>query len=202
MSRVQQFLKSFRQDDDLEPGLFMKNDGTVWLRNPDGSETQLPGGGVSDVLLISIADQTLAGTANFKITPDMISATTFARGADLSTDMDEDGNMVFVTAGGGDFAASFVFQAQLTPDEGNTEQRVLQGYINNNEGGTSTGADIPLTMPPNIPLVAAGTALPFWDISPAGIAVPPIGVFSPNGSADDSYALTGMKAVAWKVGAA
>lgn len=41
--RVQQFLKSFRQADDLEPGIFMKNDGTVWLRNPDGSETQLPG---------------------------------------------------------------------------------------------------------------------------------------------------------------
>lgn len=41
---VQQFLKSFRQSDDLEPGIFMKNDGTVWLRNPDGSETQLPGG--------------------------------------------------------------------------------------------------------------------------------------------------------------
>lgn len=45
MTLVQQFLKSFRQSDDLEPGIFLKNDGTVWLRNPDGSETQLPGGG-------------------------------------------------------------------------------------------------------------------------------------------------------------
>lgn len=47
MSLVQQFLKSFRESDDLEVGIFMKNDGTVWLRNPDGSETQLPGGGGS-----------------------------------------------------------------------------------------------------------------------------------------------------------
>lgn len=45
MSLVQQFLKSFRESDDLKAGLFEKNDGTVWLRNPDGSETQLPGAG-------------------------------------------------------------------------------------------------------------------------------------------------------------
>ncbi len=45
MSLIQEFLKSFRQDDSLEPGLFQKDDGTVWLRNPDSSETQLPGTG-------------------------------------------------------------------------------------------------------------------------------------------------------------
>lgn len=45
MGLVQQFLKSFRQEDNLEAGLFQKNDGTVWLRNPDGSATQVTGGG-------------------------------------------------------------------------------------------------------------------------------------------------------------
>lgn len=47
MSLVQQFLKGFRQTDTLEPGLFEKNDGTVWLRNTDGSETQVAGGSQS-----------------------------------------------------------------------------------------------------------------------------------------------------------
>lgn len=54
---VQQFLKSFRQSDDLEPGIFMKNDGTVWLRNPDGSETQLPGAIGSPPIWTNILDQ-------------------------------------------------------------------------------------------------------------------------------------------------
>lgn len=45
MSLIQQFLKSFRQTDDMEPGLIQKADGTVWLVNPDGSETQLTGSG-------------------------------------------------------------------------------------------------------------------------------------------------------------
>lgn len=45
MSLVREFLKSFREVDTSEPGLFQKEDGTVWLRNPDQSETQLPGGG-------------------------------------------------------------------------------------------------------------------------------------------------------------
>jgi len=44
MGLVQNFLKSFREDDTMEPGLIQKDDGTVWLVNPDGSETQLPGG--------------------------------------------------------------------------------------------------------------------------------------------------------------
>lgn len=45
MSLIQRFLLGNRVEDDLQVGLFLKNDGTVWLRNPDGSETQLPGGG-------------------------------------------------------------------------------------------------------------------------------------------------------------
>ena len=38
------FATSFRGVDDSSPGLIQKDDGTVWLVNPDGSETQLPGG--------------------------------------------------------------------------------------------------------------------------------------------------------------
>lgn len=45
MSLIQRFLLGNRAEDDLQVGLFLKNDGTVWLRNPDGTETQLPGGG-------------------------------------------------------------------------------------------------------------------------------------------------------------
>lgn len=47
MSLVQQFLKSFREEASVEPGLFEKADGTVWLRNPDMSESQVTGGGGS-----------------------------------------------------------------------------------------------------------------------------------------------------------
>lgn len=45
MGLIQRFLLGNRVDDDLQVGLFLKNDGTVWLRNPDGSETQVAGGG-------------------------------------------------------------------------------------------------------------------------------------------------------------
>lgn len=45
MSFIQRFLLGNRVEDDLQVGLFLKNDGTVWLRNPDGSETQVSGGG-------------------------------------------------------------------------------------------------------------------------------------------------------------
>ena len=45
MGLIQQFLKSFRETEEVEPGIIQKADGTVWLVNPDGTETQLPGGG-------------------------------------------------------------------------------------------------------------------------------------------------------------
>lgn len=45
MGLIQRFLLGNRVDDDLQVGLFLKNDGTVWLRNPDASETQVDGGG-------------------------------------------------------------------------------------------------------------------------------------------------------------
>lgn len=45
MSFIQRFLLGNRVEDDLRVGLFLKNDGTVWLRNPDGSETQVADGG-------------------------------------------------------------------------------------------------------------------------------------------------------------
>lgn len=44
MGLIQRFLLGNRVEDDLQVGLFLKNDGTVWSRNPDGSETQLGGG--------------------------------------------------------------------------------------------------------------------------------------------------------------
>lgn len=45
MSLIQRFLLGNRVEDDLQVGLFLKNDGTVWLRNPGGSETQVGAGG-------------------------------------------------------------------------------------------------------------------------------------------------------------
>ena len=39
------FTTAFRGEDASAPGLILKDDGTVWLVNPDASETQLPGGG-------------------------------------------------------------------------------------------------------------------------------------------------------------
>lgn len=42
---IQQFLKSFRGTDNPVPGIIEKPDGTIWLVNPDLTETQLPGGG-------------------------------------------------------------------------------------------------------------------------------------------------------------
>ena len=50
MSWFRQYLTAFRNDGVPSDGLFEKADGTVWLRNPDGSETQLPGGGGSIVV--------------------------------------------------------------------------------------------------------------------------------------------------------
>lgn len=45
MTLVRFFTRSFREADTLDEGLFQKNDGTVWIRNPDGSEDQITGGG-------------------------------------------------------------------------------------------------------------------------------------------------------------
>lgn len=39
------FATKFRSADTDDPGLVMEDDGTVWLVNPDGTRTQLPGGG-------------------------------------------------------------------------------------------------------------------------------------------------------------
>lgn len=60
MSFVQRFLLGNRTEDNLEVGLFLKNDGTVWLRNPDGSETQVTGGGGSGLLLTASVELTAA----------------------------------------------------------------------------------------------------------------------------------------------
>ena len=42
---VQQYAKEARSVDDLQVGLFEKSDGSQWIRNPDGTETQVTGGG-------------------------------------------------------------------------------------------------------------------------------------------------------------
>lgn len=39
-----QYLTSFRSSGTPADGLFLKQDGTVWIRNPDGSETQVGAG--------------------------------------------------------------------------------------------------------------------------------------------------------------
>ena len=39
------FETAFKEVDKNEPGLIQEDDGTVWLVNPDGSRTELPGGG-------------------------------------------------------------------------------------------------------------------------------------------------------------
>ena len=44
MTDERRFQTAFRVADTGLPGLIQKDDGTVWLVNPDGSETQLPGG--------------------------------------------------------------------------------------------------------------------------------------------------------------
>lgn len=43
MSLVKRFLGSYLEQDEMEAGLFQKEDGTVWVRNPDGTADQLPG---------------------------------------------------------------------------------------------------------------------------------------------------------------
>lgn len=47
MSLEQRFLTGFREVSEGEPGIVQEDDGTCWLVNPDGSRTQLPGGGGS-----------------------------------------------------------------------------------------------------------------------------------------------------------
>lgn len=53
MGLIQRFLLGNRVDDDLQVGLFLKNDGTVWLRNPERSETQVTGSGGSSQVAIA-----------------------------------------------------------------------------------------------------------------------------------------------------
>jgi len=55
MSLIQQFLKGNRETDEMEPGLIQKADATVWLVNPDGSETQI-GGATDEVVQINVTD--------------------------------------------------------------------------------------------------------------------------------------------------
>jgi len=50
MSWFRQYLTAFRNDGTPSDGLFEKADGTVWLRNPDGSETQVGSGGSQPVV--------------------------------------------------------------------------------------------------------------------------------------------------------
>lgn len=50
MTSVLRYLTGFFSADNHQPGLIQKPDGTVWLVNPDGSETQLGGGGGSGIL--------------------------------------------------------------------------------------------------------------------------------------------------------
>lgn len=50
MTLERRFATAFRGVDDSAPGLILKDDGTVWLVNPNGSETQLPGGAGSPPL--------------------------------------------------------------------------------------------------------------------------------------------------------
>lgn len=61
------FLAGFRELDSGSAGLIQKDDGTIWLVNPDGSETQLPGGGGSAV-------QVGSGTPVGSVTPSGIGA--------------------------------------------------------------------------------------------------------------------------------
>lgn len=69
MSFIQRFLLGNRVDDDLQVGLFLKNDGTVWLRNPDGSETQITGGGDAkpNVVLVTGPDNYNAADGDYVI---------------------------------------------------------------------------------------------------------------------------------------
>ncbi len=57
------FTTSFRGTDDSTPGLILKDDGTVWLVNPDESETQLPGGGGA-----ALSAAIIAGSINSTVT--------------------------------------------------------------------------------------------------------------------------------------
>lgn len=86
------FLTGFRQVDTNSPGLVLEDDGTVWLVNPGGSRTQLPGG---EGGCAYFACDLEAGTATVDA-PDSISITA-PEAAMVARN-------VFVTAWGGDDA--------------------------------------------------------------------------------------------------
>lgn len=74
MTSVLRYLTGFFSADTLQPGLIQKLDGSVWLVNPDGSETQLPGGGgnVTNAgqQTFSGADVTVPANSSAKLTWD------------------------------------------------------------------------------------------------------------------------------------
>lgn len=69
MGLIRQLLTGFRVDGDAEPGVIVKDDGTTWLVNADGSETQLPGGGGSQAVLSASVVLTSAQILGLAVTP-------------------------------------------------------------------------------------------------------------------------------------
>ena len=51
MTRFRQFLTGFKQDPTPGIGLWQAEDGSVWLRNPDGSDTEVSGGGSQPLIM-------------------------------------------------------------------------------------------------------------------------------------------------------
>lgn len=131
MSLVQRFLTAFRESDTLEPGLFQKPDGTVWLRNPDGSESQVGSGGSQpeDEATYSLSGTLTAGTSG------SLSLTYGDGNADL---LDLTDPTAPVAAAPGDYAVTVSFTAFGT-NPGDTDVAQLTLYANS-AVGTATAA--------------------------------------------------------------
>ena len=130
MSWFRQYLTAFRNDGTPSDGLFEKADGTVWLRNPDGSETQVGSGGSQP------AGELLNG-GNVAIANNASANLTFGNhnsGPDL-LDLTDPANPTVIAAGIYSVSVSIspndamtdggIFSASLTLDANNAEATAI-----------------------------------------------------------------------------
>lgn len=94
MSEETRFQTGFTSEQTGEPGLVRHPDGTVWLVNTDGSETQLPGGGGGSTVYQSPTDPGAVGAGAFWVNTTGISGT-----SDLPLSVRDPGNTFWSPVG-------------------------------------------------------------------------------------------------------
>lgn len=153
-SLIQQFLTSFRETDTPEPGLIRKNDGTVWLVNPDGTSFPI---GPQSLLGSGQIVVPIGGTNGIAISPDgktVYAVITTPDGFLVPIDVRSLFPGASIPVGNGPEGVA------ITPDG-------TKAYVCNTEDGTVTPIDL-TTQTPGDPIDLATSTPSLIAITPDG----------------------------------